>query len=166
VKGPWHRLSRVHRDILIFTSSAHKTWVLHVNTFYSWILYISLMATVNRSILSVLYITRLWRMGHKSVNPAFFLENWQSAESWNRWNNILLVYSTCFYSLPVKTSPISACSRIVHSWNTNGSIPNCRFPVFRIPNCRVQLADSQIANIWKIYVIASRIMLLIYEGKL
>ena len=39
VKGPWHRLSRVHRDILIliFTSSAHKTWVLHVNTFYSWI---------------------------------------------------------------------------------------------------------------------------------
>ena len=34
VKGPWHRLSRVHRDILIFTSSALKTWVLHVNTFY------------------------------------------------------------------------------------------------------------------------------------
>ena len=31
----WHRLSRVHRDILIFTSSALKTWVLHVNTFYS-----------------------------------------------------------------------------------------------------------------------------------
>ena len=29
----WHRLSRVHRDILIFTSSALKTWVLHVNTF-------------------------------------------------------------------------------------------------------------------------------------
>jgi hypothetical protein len=44
VKGPWHRLSRVHRDILIFTSSALKTWVLHVNTFYSWILlYISLL---------------------------------------------------------------------------------------------------------------------------
>jgi hypothetical protein len=42
VKGPWHRLSRVHRDILIFTSSALKTWDLHVNTFYSWILlYIS-----------------------------------------------------------------------------------------------------------------------------
>ena len=42
MKGPWHRLSRVHRDILIFTSSALKTWVLHVNTFYSWILlYIS-----------------------------------------------------------------------------------------------------------------------------
>ena len=38
MKGPWHRLSRVHRDILIFTSSALKTWVLHVNTFYSWIL--------------------------------------------------------------------------------------------------------------------------------
>jgi hypothetical protein len=33
-------------------------------------------------------------MGHKSVNPRiFFLENWQSAESWYRWNNILLVYS-------------------------------------------------------------------------
>ena len=42
MKGPWHRLSRVHRDILIFTSSALKTWDLHVNTFYSWILlYIS-----------------------------------------------------------------------------------------------------------------------------
>ena len=25
-------------DILIFTSGALKTWVLHVNTFYSWIL--------------------------------------------------------------------------------------------------------------------------------
>ena len=37
MKGPWHRLLRVHRDILIFTSSAHKTWVLHINTFYSWI---------------------------------------------------------------------------------------------------------------------------------
>ena len=59
-------------------------------------------------------------MGHKSVNPVFFfLENWQSAESWYRWNNILLVYSTgFFYSLPVKTSPISACRRIVHSWYT------------------------------------------------
>ena len=49
-------------DILIFTSSAHKTWVLHVNTFYSWILYISLMAAVNRSILSVLYITQLFQL--------------------------------------------------------------------------------------------------------
>ena len=36
------------------------------------------------------------------------------------------------------------------------SIPNCRFPVCRFPNCR------QMKNI----VIASRIMLLIYEGKL
>ena len=36
-------------------------------------------------------------MGHKSVNPFFFLENWQSAESWYRWNNILLVYSTGFF---------------------------------------------------------------------
>ena len=63
-------------------------------------------------------------MGHKSVNPGFFLlENWQSAESWYRWNNILLVYSTVFfYSLPVKTSPISACCRIVHSWYTNTPI--------------------------------------------
>ena len=42
VKGSWHRLSGVHKDISIFTSSALKTWVLHVNTFYSWILlYIS-----------------------------------------------------------------------------------------------------------------------------
>ena len=66
----------------------------------------------------------LWRMGHKSINPrVFFLENWQSAESWYRWNNILLVYSTVFfYSLPVKTSPISACHRIVHSWYTNTPI--------------------------------------------
>jgi hypothetical protein len=60
VKGPWHRLSRVHRDILIFTSSALKTWVLHVNTFYSWILlYISPVTAVNISILSVLYITHI-----------------------------------------------------------------------------------------------------------
>ena len=46
-------------------------------------------------------------MGHKSVNPGFFfLENWQSAESWYRWNNTLLVYSTCFfYSLPSKHHP-------------------------------------------------------------
>ena len=63
VKGPWHRLSRVHRDILIFTSSALKTWVLHVNTFYSWILlYISSMTAVNISILSVLYITHLLQL--------------------------------------------------------------------------------------------------------
>jgi hypothetical protein len=27
-----------------------------------------------------------------------------------------------FYSLPVKTSPISACRRIVHSWYTNTPI--------------------------------------------
>jgi hypothetical protein len=46
-------LSRVHRDILIFAFSALKTWVLHVNTFYSQILYISPVAAVNRSILSV-----------------------------------------------------------------------------------------------------------------
>jgi hypothetical protein len=60
VKGPWHRLSRVHRDILIFTSSALKTLVLLVNTFYSWILlYISPVTAVNISILSVLYITHL-----------------------------------------------------------------------------------------------------------
>jgi hypothetical protein len=63
VKGPWHRLSRVHSDILIFTSSALKTWVLHVNTFYSWILlYISPVAAVNISILSVLYITHLLQL--------------------------------------------------------------------------------------------------------
>jgi hypothetical protein len=63
VKGPWHRLSRVHRDILIFTSSAFKTWVLHVNTFYSWILlYISPVTAVNISILSVLYITHLLQL--------------------------------------------------------------------------------------------------------
>jgi hypothetical protein len=64
VKGPWHRLSRVHRDILIFTSSALKTWVLHVNTFYSWILlYISPVTAVNISILSVpLYITHLLQL--------------------------------------------------------------------------------------------------------
>ena len=50
MKGLWHRLSRVHRDILIFTSSALKTWVLHVNTFYSWILlYISPVTAVNIS---------------------------------------------------------------------------------------------------------------------
>ena len=55
-------------------------------------------------------------MGHKSVNPAFFLENWQSAESWYRWNNILIVYSTGFYSFPVKTqgrsqgSALAACA--------------------------------------------------------
>ena len=36
-------------------------------------------------------------MGHKSVNPVFFLENWQSAESWYRWNSILLVYCTFFF---------------------------------------------------------------------
>ena len=61
---PWHRLSRVHRDILIFTSSALKTWVLHVNTFYSWILlYISPVTAVNISILSVpLYITHLLQL--------------------------------------------------------------------------------------------------------
>jgi hypothetical protein len=58
---------------------------------------------------------------HKS--RFFFLENWQSAESWYRWNNIWLVYSTFFfYSLPVKTSPISACHHIVHSWYTNTPI--------------------------------------------
>jgi hypothetical protein len=52
-----------HRDILIFTSSALKTWVLHVNTFYSWILlYISPMTAVNISILSVLYITHLLQL--------------------------------------------------------------------------------------------------------
>ena len=63
-EGPWHRLSRVHRDILIFTSSALKTWVLHVNTFYSWILlYISPVTAVNISILSVpLYITHLLQL--------------------------------------------------------------------------------------------------------
>ena len=38
-------------------------------------------------------------MGHKSVNPVFFLENCQSAESWYRWNNILLVYSTFFFTV-------------------------------------------------------------------
>ena len=62
MKGPWHRLLRVHRHILIFTSSALKTWVLHVNTFYSWILlyiHVSLVTAVNISILSVLYITHL-----------------------------------------------------------------------------------------------------------
>ena len=63
VKGPWHRLSRVHRDILIFTSSALKTWVLHVNIFYSWILlYISPVTAVSISILSVLYITHLLQL--------------------------------------------------------------------------------------------------------
>ena len=57
------QLSRVHRDILIFTSSALKTWVLHVNTFYSWILlYISPMTAANISILSVLYITHLLQL--------------------------------------------------------------------------------------------------------
>ena len=63
-------------------------------------------------------------MGHKSVNPVFFfLENWQSAESWYRWNNIFIgVFYVFFYSLPVKTSPISACRRIVHSWYTNTPI--------------------------------------------
>jgi hypothetical protein len=52
------------RDILIFTSSALKTWVLHVNTFYSWILlYISLVTAVNISIFSVpLYITHLLQL--------------------------------------------------------------------------------------------------------
>ena len=50
-------------DILIFTSSALKTWVLHVNTFYSWILlYISPVTAVNISILSVLYITHLLQL--------------------------------------------------------------------------------------------------------
>ena len=35
-------------DILIFTSNALKTWALHVNTFYSWILlYISPVTAVN-----------------------------------------------------------------------------------------------------------------------
>ena len=53
MKGPCHRLSRVHRDILIFTSSALKTWVLHVNACYSWILlYISPVTAVNIFILS------------------------------------------------------------------------------------------------------------------
>ena len=53
MKGPCHRLSRVHRDILIFTSSALKTWVLHVNTCYSWILlYISPVTAVSIFILS------------------------------------------------------------------------------------------------------------------
>ena len=38
-------------------------WVLHVNTFYSWILlYISPVAAVNISILSVLYITHLLQL--------------------------------------------------------------------------------------------------------
>jgi hypothetical protein len=47
-------------DILIFTSSA---WVLHVNTFYSWILlYISPVTAVNISILSLLYITHLLQL--------------------------------------------------------------------------------------------------------
>jgi hypothetical protein len=37
----------------MFTASALKTWVLHVNTFYSWILlYISPVTAVNISILS------------------------------------------------------------------------------------------------------------------
>ena len=35
----------------------------------------------------------------------------------------------------------------------HGSISNCRFPVCRIPNCWVQLADSQIADIWKILLL-------------
>ena len=53
MKGPCHRLSRVHRDILIFISSALKTWVLHVNTCYSWILlYISPVTAVSIFILS------------------------------------------------------------------------------------------------------------------
>jgi hypothetical protein len=63
----------VHRDILIFTSSALKTWVLHVNTFYSWILlYISPVTAVNISILSVpLYITHLLQLypcEHSRIN--------------------------------------------------------------------------------------------------
>ena len=45
-------------------------------------------------------------MGHKSINPAFFLENWQSAESWYRWNNILIVYSTGFLQF--------TCQNITH----------------------------------------------------
>jgi hypothetical protein len=47
-------------DILIFASSALKTWVLHVNTFYSRILYISPVAAVNRSILSVHCISLIY----------------------------------------------------------------------------------------------------------
>jgi hypothetical protein len=40
-----------------------KTWVLHVNTFYSWILlYISPVTAVNISILSVMYITHLLQL--------------------------------------------------------------------------------------------------------
>ena len=51
------------RDILIFTSSALKTWVLHVNTFYSWLLlYILPVTAVSISILSVLYITHLLQL--------------------------------------------------------------------------------------------------------
>ena len=42
----------------IFTSSALKTWVLHVNTFYSWILlYISPVTAVNISILLLIYFS-------------------------------------------------------------------------------------------------------------
>jgi hypothetical protein len=51
------------RDILIFTSSVLKTWVLHVNTFYSWILlYISPVTAINISRLSVLYITHILQL--------------------------------------------------------------------------------------------------------
>jgi len=53
------------RDILIFASSALKTWVLHINTFYSRILYISPVAAVNRSKSSNVYfpyVTRLFQL--------------------------------------------------------------------------------------------------------
>ena len=106
MKGPWHRLSRVYiyRDIhvLIFTSSALKTWVLHVKTFYSWILlYISPVAAVNRYILSVLYITHLFLVTYScdddSWNIAYFtFNNTQSIQAFSDNKDGFKMYLMCF----------------------------------------------------------------------
>jgi len=43
------------------------------------------------------------------------------------------IFDKSFYSLPVKTSPISACHRIVHSWYTNTPMTGVKKTLLKTP---------------------------------
>ena len=125
MKVPWHRLSRVHRDILIFTSSAFKTWGLRANTFYSWILlYILPVTAVNISILSVpLYITHLLQLCYDThvslctnllgTFPVYSLTIWEwrlSLRPGRIWSDICRTIWSDICRCEVRQNPLSDLS--------------------------------------------------------
>ena len=90
MKGPWHRLSRVHRDISIFTSSALKTWqcspfllsdrwLFFVANFYSVFLffrrcaYVRVIAT--KIIQRILYISNVMVLLATEIKQFYFTFN-------------------------------------------------------------------------------------------